>query len=790
MSVFNVKSSDEETIPANDRFSKADGYHAVPPPITRNFLTPRADISFVGLDEYAIRKKIIKSKTTKLNTDTSTSKTSETVGNTNEVNAEKPKPVNESVVSKPNVNKEKVIIEDWNSDDEDDVSEVSPVKTKEIQTVKTQVDKIGQTSKKAGLGFKKVKACFVCKSTNHLIKDCNFYDKKRSEPKLKTMVNTGQRVVKPVWDNAKRVNHQNFTNKLKYPQTRRTFVPQGVLTRTGLVKPVRTVSTARPVSTVRPFAAKIAQTSSAIKLIYPRMDNVRTRASYSQAFRPKNLKQDVKTSGVKNMTIVGTRVVVNTSTGNALKKSKWVWKPKRTFIDHGNPEIFLQDHAVVNSGCSSRMTGNKAYLSNYEDYNGGFIAFGSDPKGGKITGLKNQLNHKVKIIRCDNGREFKNSTMNELCAKKGIKREFSVARTPQQNGVAERKNRTLIKAARTMLADSLLPILFWAEAVNTGLYVIELEDSWANFDGKSDEGYCWILLHKVLVLDGMFDLDFLTNTMNYIPVSIEIRLLWMQVHKNLMFAVHQNKISRKLRRVRIAFLYHPHRTSSPVEAVVQDAQEKPSENAPKNKNVKDLEDVADKEEQHQMSDAEQALHDEFEKMVAQEVVAQAVDDATRQSFEEEKRKNASTKKAAQATNTNTLSTDRANFNNMDNTIDVSPIPTLRIHKVYPKDQILGDSKLAVQTRGRIQKASLAQQALVGVLVYLPYGRKRIEAIRLFLAFASYMGFTIYQMDVKSAFLYGTIREEVYVHQPPGFVDPAHPNKVYKVIKALYVSSKL
>ncbi|GJT86312.1 putative ribonuclease H-like domain-containing protein [Tanacetum coccineum] len=62
---------------------------------------------------------------------------------------------------------------------------------------------------------------------------------------------------------------------------------------------------------------------------------------------------------------------------------------------------------------------------------------------------------------------------------------------------------------------------------------------------------------------------------------------------------------------------------------------------------------------------------------------------------------------------------------------------------------------------------------------------RIEAIRLFLAFASHMGFTVYQMGVKSAFLYGTIREEVYVQQPLGFVDPAHPNKVYKVIKAFY-----
>ncbi|GKE77985.1 hypothetical protein Tco_1544105 [Tanacetum coccineum] len=176
----------------------------------------------------------------------------------------------------------------------DDVSEVSPDKTNETQTAKTQVDKIGQTSKKAGIGFKKIKACFVCKSTDYLIKDCDFYDKKSPEPKLKNVVNTGQ--------------------------TR-------VLTRTGLVNPVRTngkravhtVSTARLVSTARPFAPKTAQTSRDVRPIYQRMDN-------------------------------------------------------------GNPEICLQDHAVVDSGCSSHMTGNKAYLSDYEDYNGGFVAFGNDLK--------------------------------------------------------------------------------------------------------------------------------------------------------------------------------------------------------------------------------------------------------------------------------------------------------------------------------------------------------------------------------------------------------------------------
>ncbi|GJR31905.1 putative ribonuclease H-like domain-containing protein [Tanacetum coccineum] len=83
-----------------------------------------------------------------------------------------------------------------------------------------------------------------------------------------------------------------------------------------------------------------------------------------------------------------------------------------------------------------------------------------------ITEIENLVDKKVKIIRCDNGTEFKNRVMSEFCEKKGIKKEFSIARTPQQNGVAERRNRTLIEAARTMLVQTL-----------------------SKFDGKSDEGF-------------------------------------------------------------------------------------------------------------------------------------------------------------------------------------------------------------------------------------------------------------------------------------------------------------
>ncbi|GKF39786.1 putative ribonuclease H-like domain-containing protein [Tanacetum coccineum] len=94
--------------------------------------------------------------------------------------------------------------------------------------------------------------------------------------------------------------------------------------------------------------------------------------------------------------------------------------------------------------------------------------------------------------------------MDYFCIEKGIKREYSVARTPQQNGVAERRNRTLIEAARTMLANLKLPTTFWAKAVSTACYVQNrilvvkpynktpyelLRDSLGKFDGKIDEGF-------------------------------------------------------------------------------------------------------------------------------------------------------------------------------------------------------------------------------------------------------------------------------------------------------------
>nr|GFB24851.1 putative ribonuclease H-like domain-containing protein [Tanacetum cinerariifolium] len=121
-----------------------------------------------------------------------------------------------------------------------------------------------------------------------------------------------------------------------------------------------------------------------------------------------------------------------------------------------------------------------------------------------ILGLENLLSLKVKVIRCDNGTEFKNSALNQFCGLKGIKREFSVPKTPQQNGIAERKNRTLIEAARTLLADSLLPILFWAEAETLHVNFME---SKPNVAGSGPAR--------------LFDIDSITRTMNYHSVIAE-----------------------------------------------------------------------------------------------------------------------------------------------------------------------------------------------------------------------------------------------------------------------------
>ncbi|GKE85590.1 putative ribonuclease H-like domain-containing protein, partial [Tanacetum coccineum] len=155
----------------------------------------------------------------------------------------------------------------------------------------------------------------------------------------------------------------------------------------------------------------------------------------------------------------------------------------------------------------------------------------------------------------------------------------------------------------------------------------------------------------------------------------------------------------------------------------------------------------------------------------------------------------------------------ADMNNLDAFMPISPIPTTRIHKDHPVDQIIGDlnlvwtlvdlpnGKRAIGTKW-VYKNKKDERGIViknkTRLVAQGYTQEeginydevfslvaRIGAIRLFLDYASFKDFMVYQMYVKSAFLYRKIEEEFYVCQPPGFEDPDFPDRVYKVEKALY-----
>nr|GEU49368.1 hypothetical protein [Tanacetum cinerariifolium] len=586
-----------------------------------------------------------------------------------------------------------LIIEDWTSDSEN-ISEIEFVpKQKEpsfVQTFKyvktprasvktvehpkqTENLKTDNQKSKGHKNSSNRKACFVCKSLNYLIKDCDYYKK--------------QMVQKPIWNNVMRVNHHNYA-RLSHPYSNKNVVPTAVLTRTCLVS----LNVARPVSTAVP------QTT----VNSPRPVKHVVHKAYSPIRRPINHKPTTKTSNFNQ-------------------------KITTVKVNKGNPHHALKDKGVIYSGCSRHMTENISYLSDFEEFNGGCVAFGGNPKGdtecvvlsfdfklpnenhvllrvprennmynvdlknvvpsgdltclfakaaldesnlwhrrlghinfktmnklvkgnlvrglpskifennhtcvackkGKqhrasckskpvssishslqrlhidlfeptfvkslnkksyclvvtddysrfswvfflatkdetstilktfITGIENQINHKVKIIRCDNGTKFKNHDLNQFCRMKRIKIEFSVARTPQQNGVAERKNRTPIEEAKTMLADSLLPIPFWAEVVNTACYVqnrVLVTKPYNKtpyellLDGKADEeflvGYSvnskafrvfnsrarivQETLHTNFLenqpnITGsgpkwLFDIDTLTQSMNYQPVVTE-----------------------------------------------------------------------------------------------------------------------------------------------------------------------------------------------------------------------------------------------------------------------------
>ena len=486
-----------------------------------------------------------------------------------------------------------------------------------------------------------------------------------------------------------------------------------------------------------------------------------------------------------------------------------------------------------------------------------------------FTKLENVHEAKIKRIRSDNGTEFKNRVLDLYCLRKGIHHQFSAPYTPQQNGVAERKNRTLIEAARTMLSDSKLPVLFWGEAVNTACYVLNKVLTVKRFNKTCHElmfnvkpnltGFepfglpCTIVRNKdkqkfgEIADEGYF--------LGYVPGTPNKRV----------FNLKSGKIEVVFN-VEITSYKPQQSTSGP--AILYDYESLfNSFNIPEFSSAGDSQVI-----QTVISD------DDADDFMPRSSVSMADASNSSSSATTHDARNSDSEPVQGEEFTNPFANPELVGSNLGDNLEVDTIATTRANRDHPVDLIIGDPSAGVQTRSRIADSSglfatiektgvlneclyscfiaqtepknvhmalkdnswveamqeeLAQfkKLKVWELVDLPEGEKeigtkwvfkckrddrgivtrnkarlvvkgfnqqegidynevfapvaRLEAIRLFLAFASFKGFKVYQLDVKSAFLYGKVQEVVYVSQPDGFVDPDYPDRVYKLDKALY-----
>nr|GEW21284.1 hypothetical protein [Tanacetum cinerariifolium] len=751
----------------------------------------------------------------------------------------------------------------------------------------------------------------------------------------------------------------------------------------------------------------------------------------------------------------------------------------------GNPQHALKDKGVIDSGCSRHMTGNMSYLSNFEELNGGYVVFGGNLKGGKISGkgkiktgkldfddvyfvnelkfnlfsvsqmcdkknivlftdteclvlfpdfklpddnqvllrvprennmynvnLKNivpsgdltclfakatldesnlwhrrlgHINFKTmnKLVKCnlvrglpskvfkndhtcvackkgkqhrayfktkhvnsvnqplqmihmdlfgptfvkslneksyclvvtddysrsDNGTEFKNNDLNQFYGMKGNKREFSVPRTPQQNGIAKRKNRTLIEAARTMLADLLLPIPFLAEAVNTACYVqnrvlvtkpqnktpyellhgrtpsigfmrpfgcsvtiLNTLDSLGKFNRKVDEGFLVgysvsskafrvfnsririvqetlhvnFLENKPNVASSsptwLFDIDTLTKTMNYQPVTAGNQ---SNPSAGIQEKFDTEKAGEENIQQYVIFLVWSFGSTNPQNTngdAAFDEKEPEFEGRKPESEVNVSPSSSAQSKKHDDKTKKKAKGKSLvESLTGYRNLSAEFEDLFKNNINEDNAAGTLVPAVGQLSlnSTNTFSAAglsnaaailtygkslyvdssqlpddpnmpeleditysddeenfgaEADFNNLETSITVSPIPIIRVHRDPPVTQIIGtkwvfrnkkdERGIVVRNKARlVTQGHTKDKGIDYEEVFSPVAR--IEAIRLFLAYVSFMGFMVYQIDVKSAFLYLTIKEEVYVCQPQGFEDPDYPDKVYKVVKALY-----
>ncbi|GJV69777.1 putative ribonuclease H-like domain-containing protein [Tanacetum coccineum] len=436
-------------------------------------------------------------------------------------------------------------------------------------------------------------------------------------------------------------------------------------------------------------------------------------------------------TGNSNVNIVRSRQLVPTRTSNS-------FSPKRP-QDH--PLKNMEDRGIFDSGCSGHMTGNKDHLDDFEECKRGYVTFGGSKA--YITGkgrirVGNLDFDSVSFVK--ELAHFNLFSISQICDKQHkvlfTETKYLVVspdfKMPDENQIllkVLRQNNMYSFDMKTLgLTKYYACLIAKATSNESKLWHRRLDtlDYLASFDGKSDEGFLvgYSLNSKAYRL--MFDIDYLTDSMNYIHVSLE----------------NQAK---------------PHAGTSVVTTYVGISKVTNSAGTP-NTNVSEEEDEA--EELIIIPTAVQHMAAKEEPKKISEALQ---DDSWVEAMQEE------------------LLQFRLQqvWILVDLPHGAKVIGTKWVYRNKRDERgVVVRNKARLVAQGHRQEEGIDYDEVFAHVA-------RIEAIRLFLAFASFMGFIVYQMDVKSAFLYGTIDEEVYVSQPPSFVDLDHPKKVYKVVKALY-----
>nr|GEU87167.1 hypothetical protein [Tanacetum cinerariifolium] len=357
--------------------------------------------------------------------------------------------------------------------------------------------------------------------------------------------------------------------------------------------------------------------------------------------------------------------------------------------------------------------------------------------------------------------------------------------------------RTLIEAARTMLADAKLPVTFWAEAVNTACYVQNRvlvnkshnKTSYELFNGRSPAiGFHKLFGCHVMILNTLDNLGKFKKKgdegyfIGYSMSSKAFRVFYKRtrrVEENLHVEFLENKVIEK--GAGPNWLFDIDSLIKSMNYVPVDADHCSTEVPKSSGNI------------NPTASTSNPSADQMETLTVESPTPTVSSPVPTACFTDSQEPS------------NESNGVEADVSNMETTITTSPTPTLRIHKDHPKSQIIGPVDTLIQTRNKSKevlknkkderrivirnKARLVAQGHTQEKridydeVFAPVAR--IKAIRLFLAYASFMGFIVYQMDVKSDFLYGILDEEVYVMQPSGFQDLEFPTRVYKVEKAMY-----